>query len=153
MEPRTPCPYQRMGDDGGCRKRKKTLDIKLVKLLGFLIGESRKTLLLITHRITPLSWPDGRYHETPPWPGMAPHDTATFCVLIRSAAAGSCQRSLLGRVACTPHHICSHTLLARGARIALGPITQAFRGRDLDQHRFGLNKFIEQCLGIRVPRH
>jgi hypothetical protein len=44
-----------MGDDSGCGKTEKALDVKLVKLLSFLVGEPRKTRFAITHRISPLS--------------------------------------------------------------------------------------------------
>ena len=122
MEPGTPCPYQRVGNDGGCRKRKKTLDVKLVKLLGFLVGESRKTPVVITHRISPVSWPYGRYHENPPWPEMTQNLRATFVVFSPRTLARSCQRSLLGRVPGTTHDIGGDPVRTGAFRIPLGTI-------------------------------
>ena len=151
MEPRTPCPYQRMSNDGGCRKTKKTLDIKLMKLLGFLVRKSRKTCVCVTHRITPVSWPCGRYHENPPWPEMAQRHRAALDTSNKSNLWCSCGRSLLHGIAGAANMVRGDQLGACLLGLALGAVAQPLGHRDLHQHRLGLNVLVKQFLGRSFP--
>jgi len=134
MEPGTPCPHECVSDDGGRRKREGALDVKLMKLLGFLVGESRKTRFAITHRISPVSWPFGRYHENPPWPEMAQQNAAALGERNAGRGGVSCSSTLVRRVSGTPDMLGRDREFASLSGSCLGLIAKPLGGRNLNQH-------------------
>ncbi len=134
MEPGAPCPHKRVSDDGGRRKCEGALDIKLMKLLGFLVGESRKTRFAITHRISPVSWPFGRYHENPPWPEMAQQNAAALGERNAERGGVSCSSTLVRRVSGTSDMLGRDREFASLSGNRLGLIAKPLGGRNLNQH-------------------
>ena len=135
MEPGAPCPHKRVSDDGGRREREGALDIKLMKLLGFLVGESRKTRFAITHRISPVSWPFGRYHENPPWPEMAQQSVAALGERDARRSCMSCSSTLVRYVSGTTDVFGRDRGFASLPGNRLGLIAKPLGGRNLNQHR------------------
>lgn len=135
----------------GCCEGEETLDVELVKLLGLIVSEPRKTRSVIAHRISPESWPFGRYHDNPPWPEMTQRMAETLELRRVQCSCDSCGFPLPKSVAC-PRNMCDGDPAIRGGScLRLGPVTQTFGSGDLNQDGLVFNVLGEKILSVGIP--